>query len=316
MLKQTLFNRTLSIPFLLSITLLTAACVYRMPPAPIYQEHKDAMKPTTFDYSLPTLALPGYEDLKGVFLANRETARPENHLNTDLSNYELCGNVDAPDPNITTPKSGKKRSLMASARSAPKTTFVNGYVVYEVYAPVGQCRSWKQSDHYLHSIQQREANMGEEDHISIQEYWQRTQVNDQRHFVLGYVKSQTVSSASLDKATEEAAAGDQYAADMKEDFMKPRFTFSAVLSYPSGIEGKRDTVTIVDLADISGKFRTMVVTHIDEQRKKISSYDAAELKSVLRMKNGQAHGVYETSDGSNTCYEVGIVVEKANCEAF
>tara|TARA_R110000782_G_scaffold22898_9_gene60320 strand:+ start:6604 stop:7467 length:864 start_codon:yes stop_codon:yes gene_type:complete len=287
-----------------------------MPPAPIYQEYKDAMKPTTFDYSLPALNLPGYEDLKAEFLANRETARPENHLNTDLSSYELCGNVDAPDPNITTPKSGKKRSLMASARSAPKTTFVNGYVVYEVYTPIGQCRSWKQSDHYLHSIQQREANMGEKDHIGIQEDWQRTQVNNQRHFVLGYGKFQTVSSTFLDEASEEAAAGDQYAADMKEDFMKPRFTFSAVLSYPSNIEGKRDTVSIVDLADISGKFTTMVVTHIDEQRKKILSYDAAELKSVLRMKNGQIHGLYEISDGPNTCYEAGIVVEKANCETF
>ena len=315
-MTQTLLNRTLSIPFLISTTLVTAACVYRMPPAPIYQEHKDAMKPTTFDYSLPALNLPGYQDLKAEFLANRETARPENHLNADLSSYELCGNVDAPDPNITTPKSGKKRSLMASARSAPKTAFVNGYVVYEVYAPIGQCRSWKQSDYYLHSIQQREANMGEKDHIGIQEDWQRSQVNNQRHFVLSYGKFQTVSSTFLDKATEEAAAGDQYAADMKEDFMKPRFTFSAVLSYPSGIEGKRDTVTIVDLADISGKFTTMVVTHIDEQRKKIFSYDAAELKSVLRMKNGQIHGLYEISDGANICYEAGIVVEKASCEAF
>lgn len=315
MSKQTLFKHTLSKPLLLTSTLLAAACV-QIPPAPTYQEHKDAMAPKTFDYSLPPLSMPGYEALKAEFLAKRETARPENHLNTDLSSYELCGNVDAPDPNTTRPKSGKKRSLMASARSAPKTAVEEGYDVYEVYAPSGQCHNWKQSDHYLHSLLQRAVKLGGTDSVSLQEHWQRSQVNNQRHITLNYGKYQTVSSTFLNKASDKAAAGDQYAADMKEDFMKPRFTFSAQLSYPSGIEGKRNTVTIVDLADISGKFRTTVVTHIDGQRKKIASYDASQLISVLRMKNEQVHGVYETSDGSNTCYEVGVIVEKANCEAF
>jgi len=285
-------------------------------------------QPKTLDYSLPEIQTEGYPELRDFFLSNRETARPKNNMNTDLSAYEYCEELPVPQHLVgkkATEEEQQKEpsgSLMAQANKSNLQSKLDvGYTVYEVYAPTGQCANWE-ANHYMHTVSQQRFSSTRDNSLSYSEIWKKAYTHDGKKFEIQYTKYQMVESDYGDRLREVTGQEQNELDKETEARLKPRYTFYATMTSPSGFDNKKNWVFIHDHLAEMGHFSTTEVRNIDTERSKTFHYDGSMLNTVTRKKNGDKHGLEEIKgnpvfpNGLLLCFENGVQVEKANCEVF
>lgn len=311
--------RTMRMLSVMAFTFILTACV-APPKVATVEDMMGGDTPAPIkNPALPSLDVSGYEAFKDFFMANRGKANPENHMNTDLSQYALCEDVPAPDLQKLfeehAAENKKSQSLMSQSRQQ-KMEFAAKYEVYDVYAPVGQCEDWEQQDYYLHAVQRTSTHNDYTGHMLIySESWTKGKAQAQNRFTYFVSTTQSAQGDVVNRLFEKSHISEDDFKRIKDNMNPPLYAFGASMTYPNGFDDEVDMIHITDTQSIDGNFVTSYTRQIDAERKKIFAYKGDKQTGVTRMKHGKLHGLLE-SELMNLCYEEGEKVDKSSCDAF